>query len=208
MSRTRHVKPQHHSEQARYWRWRDLNAQLLEAQESDERIQHEFECQAREVREQVVFLTNGGSGAEEALATLAEEDMTNFCVMVDLAEPIAIPGVEPLPDAARRRLQRFLATEPWRSLAVDNDISVALALLDSIGAMQRDVPLRRQPHGLLDVLNAVLANVNEEQFDRFIEEYRLLQERDRFALPNQAKTVFETMVKQSAGRLGVRSPLL
>lgn len=51
--------------------------------------------------------------------------MGDFCIMVDLAQAVAIPGVEPLGKDTVEHLREFLETEPWHSLLVDNDVTVA-----------------------------------------------------------------------------------
>jgi hypothetical protein len=206
MPKTHFTKVHRNTASTRYWTWRDMNEQLQSTREEDVQVQEDFSSQAQRVREQVEFLIGGGSGTEEALATLAEQDMINFCVLVDLAEGVVIAGVEPLPSTSRERLNRFIHEEPWRSLAVDNEISVALALLDSVGAPEPGASIKRLPAGLLDVVESVFENVDSEQFGRFTQEYRLLRDRDQIFLPKQVAGVFGECMHRSALRLGLKSP--
>ncbi len=207
MSKIHFSNGNRHPESRHYWRWRQLRDEMRTNSSSDQQLHREFCQQAQQVREQLCFLLNGSSGSEDSLSALAEEDMTNFCVMVDLAQGIALDDVAPLPADIRNQVLRFLATEPWRSLAVDNEISVALALLDSLGIAPSDTPLGQQPPGLLNVVESVLQNVNTEQYNRFLQEYQRLTQRDQLGLPNELSSVFEAMVRQAADRLGIRPPV-
>ena len=187
------------------WRWREVNRRLASTAETDRRQQTEFSERAAEVRSDLEFLLGAGlsSGAEESLAAVAEGDMVDFCIMVDLAEPIDIPGVEPLPKVVRASLQRFLAEEPWRSLIVDHDITVAVALLDSIGAEVADAPWYRHTPGLFDLLSHVLTGVNHEQLLRFVGEYNALAERDHLSFSDDVFGLLQTLVQQATKRLGI-----
>src|SRR5262249_4572691 len=100
----------------------------------DRVVAEEFATRAGEVRTQASFLLGGGvtDGAVEALGALAEEDMVDFCILVDLAAGMQIAGVAPLDAQTQRNLGEFLDREPWRSLAVDNDITIALAMIEDV----------------------------------------------------------------------------
>lgn len=196
-----------HTESQRYWIWRDLKRQLQNLKQSNNEIQREFSRQAQNVRERIEFLVRFNPGGyEEALSALAEQDMTNFCLMVDLAAGVRLKEVEPLTKEHQQRLARFLAKEPWASLAVDNEISIALALLDSIGAPDSDTALARLPKGILDVLESVLENVNHEQYQRFLYELERLSVRNSLRLPREAARAFSAQLEHAAARLGVKPP--
>jgi hypothetical protein len=104
-------------------KWRDARTLATD----DRALAEEFAARAADVRSQVSFLLSGGltEGAVAALAALAEEDMVDFCIMVDLASGVDISGVAPLDAETRVHLSEFLDEEPWRSLATDNDITIA-----------------------------------------------------------------------------------
>src|SRR5262244_2079597 len=99
-------------------KWRESRTLAVE----DRALAEEFASRASDLRSQVSFLLSGGltEGAIEALGALAEEDMVDFCILVDLAAGIPIGGIEPLDAETRLHLTEFLDEEPWRSLAVDN----------------------------------------------------------------------------------------
>ncbi len=198
----------HDSSGLRFWTWRDLNRKLQAARSEDETQAEEFTQRANEVREEVQFLLGAGlsEGAEQALNSLAEEDMTDFCILVDLAEPLDLPGVTPLPEETRRHLHQFLDQEPWHSLAIDNDITVALALLDSVGATTTNRPWYEYAPHLVELVARLMDQVNKEQFLRFVGEYNALAERDNLHLPQELPQVFESLVHGAAQRLGVQMP--
>jgi len=195
----------HHSSSVRFWTWRELNRRLHAAQQEDDDQAQAFADRAQEVREEIVFLLGAGlsEGAEQSLNSLAEEDMTDFCIMVDLAEPVAIPGVEPLDEDTRKHLHNFLDQEPWHSLAVDNDITVALASLDDVGAAASNRPWYEQSPHLVELIARVLDQANKEQLLRFVGEYNALAERDQLHLPNELATVLESLVHTATQRLGI-----
>ncbi len=198
----------HASERLHFWTWRDLNRKLHSARGEDEAQAEEFSQRANEVREEVQFLLGAGlsEGAEQALNSLAEEDMSDFCILVDLAEPIEIPGVTPLPEETRKHLHQFLDQEPWHSLAIDNDITVALALLDEVGATVTNRPWYEYAPHLVSLVARLMDDVNKEQLMRFVGEYNALAERDNLHLPQELPQVFESLVHGAANRLGVQMP--
>ena len=204
MSKIRFTKD-HHTSSLRFWTWRDLNRRMHQAQTEDEERAEEFAQRATEVREQVVFLLSAGlsEGAEEALNSLAEEDMTDFCILVDLAEPVSIEGVEPLSEDVRKHLHNFLDGEPWHSLVIDNDIIVLLASLDAIGSNATNRAwYEQQPH-LVELMARLLDQVNKEQLIRLVGEFNALAERDHLHLPAEVASVFETLVHNANQRLGM-----
>lgn len=195
----------HHSSSLRFWTWREFNRKMQAAREEDEAQAEEFAGRAAEVREQLDFLLGAGlsEGAEEALNAMAEGDMTDFCIMVDLAEPIDIPGVAPLAEEVRKQLHNFLDREPWHSLVIDNDITVTLASLDAIGANATNRPWYEESPHLVELMARVFDEVNKEQLIRVVGEFNALAERDQLHLPAELATVFETLVHNACQRLGL-----
>lgn len=203
MPNVRFTKKTGYAPTSSFWRWRDINRQL--SRQEDGAVAEEFAERVSELRDELDDLLKAGLslGAEDALATLAEEDMTNFCIIVDLAEAVAIPGVEPLSEEQQRELLVFLDREPWHSLAIDNDIVVALALLDKVGATHTNRSVYEAAPGLLDLLGSVLSRVNREQLLRFTGEYEVLAERDHLQFPAELVEVLNVLVKAATQRLGV-----
>lgn len=195
----------HDSSSMRFWTWRELNRRVQTAKKDDQERATEFSERAQEVRDEVEFLLGAGlsEGAEQALNSLAEEDMTDFCIMVDLAEPIEIPDVVALDNDTRNHLHNFLDKEPWHSLAIDNDITVALASLDDIGATSTNRPWYQHAPHLVELMARLLDQVNKEQLIRFVGEYNALAERDHLHLPGELSDVFESLVHSSTQRLGM-----
>ncbi len=210
MPNIKFTKLHHQTSDLHFWTWRGLNRQLEFAKRSDEAQASEFCERALAIRDQVEFLLGGGlsEGAETALSALAEQDMVDFCIMVDLAEPIQIPKVTPLPKATRKQLALFLDKEPWHSLSVDNDITVAIALLDKIGAQPTNQPWYRYAPGLMDFSAQLLDQVNKEQLLRLVGEYNVLAERDHLQLQEDVMGVMDVLIKQAAQRLGIPVPTL
>ena len=190
----------HHSSSVRFWTWREFNRKMQAAKEEDEAQAEEFSTRAAEVREQLDFLLSAGlsEGAEEALNAMAEGDMTDFCIMVDLAEPIDIPDVEPLSEDVRKQLHNFLDGEPWHSLVVDNDITVTLASLDAIGANAKSaiaVPLNHLDLGFGKKSRSVVDN------DEIISS-TLVFEKGPFHAPNVRKNGMPNPVKFQLNKNG------
>ncbi len=204
MPNIRFSKP-HHSSSLRFWTWRDLNRKLQRAKEEDDAQAEQFAERAREVREEVIFLLGGGlsEGAEQSLNALAEEDMNDFCILVDLAEPVEIDGVEPLDDTTRENLHQFLDQEPWHSLAIDNDIIVVIACLDEVGSEPTNRPWYDTAPDLVPLLAKVLDRVNNEQLIRLVGEFNALVERDHLQLSNELTKILEELIHQASNRLGL-----
>ncbi len=203
----------HRTRSARYWRWRHTNQRRAFERlqhEEDHAVAEEFADRARSLRDQLEPMLHQGfnEGIETVLTTVAEQDMTDFSIMVDLAEPVSIEGVEPLPEESRAVLERFLEQDPWHSLAIDHDIYVALALLDSVGTEPTDAPIYRLAPGILDLLAKLLASVNQEQLMRFVGEYEVLANRDDLHLPAQLHSLLQSLIDEAAARLGVKPPRL
>jgi hypothetical protein len=195
----------HHSSSLRFWTWREQNRRLQNAKEEDAKQAEAFAERAQEVREELNFLLSAGlsEGAEQSLNAMAEEDMNDFCIMVDLAEPVDIPGVQPLEEEIRKHLHNFLDSEPWHSLVIDNDITVALASLDAIGSQASNRPWYETAPHLVEVIARVLDQVNKEQLMRFVGEYNAIAERDHLHLPAELASLFEELVHGATQRLGM-----
>lgn len=193
------------SSSLRFWSWRELNRRVQSAKREDEEHATAFAERAQEMCDELEFLLSAGlsEGAEESLNALAEEDMSDFCIMVDLAEPIDIPGVAPLKEETRKHLHNFLDGEPWHSLAIDNDITVALASLDAVGASVSSRPWYEQAPHLIEMIARLLDQVNKEQLLRLVGEYNVLATRDNLHLPRELGVTFEALVHSATQRLGI-----
>ena len=195
----------HHTEHLHFWTWRGDNRRAAGVRAQDEEQATMFAERAGELREELEFLLSGGlsEGAEDTLNTLAEEDMADFCIMVDLAEGVDIPGVEPLQEDTREHLSQFLEHPTWHALIVDNDITVALAMLDNIGTVHANRPWYEYAPHLMEVLARVLDNAEAEQVKRFIGEYNQLAQRDDLHLPDELPQMFNALVQSACKRLGI-----
>ena len=193
------------SSSLRFWSWRELNRRVQAAKREDEEHATAFAERAQEIRDELEFLLSAGlsEGAELSLNALAEEDMNDFCIMVDLAEPIDIPGVNPLAEQTREHLHNFLDGEPWHSLVIDNDITVALASLDAIGASVSNRPWYEQAPHFVEMIARLLDQVNKEQLLRLVGEYNVLATRDNLHLPRELGATFEALVHSATQRLGI-----
>jgi hypothetical protein len=180
-------------------KWRESKAIAVE----DRALAEQFAARAAEVRSEVDFLLSGGltEGASEALAALAEEDMVDFCIIVDLADGVDIDGVVPLDADTRMHLTEFLDEEPWRSLAVDNDITVALAMVEETVARSDREPWYRTSPQLPGSLANLMDRVDREQYLRFSSELDLRLQRH----PDHASDVVaivREIVRSGARRVG------
>jgi hypothetical protein len=180
-------------------KWRESKAIAME----DRALAEQFATRAAEVRSEVEFLLSGGltEGASAALAALAEEDMVDFCIIVDLAGGVAIAGVVPLDADTRLHLSEFLDEEPWRSLAVDNDITVALAMIEEAVLRSEREPWYRTSPQLPVTLANLMDRVDREQYQRFAGELELRLQRH----PDHAADVVaivREIVRSGARRVG------
>jgi len=184
-------------------KWRESQALATE----DHALAEEFAARAAEVFSQVCFLLSGGltEGASEALAALAEEDMVDFCILVDLAGGVAIAGVAPLDAQTRLHLSEFLDEEPWRSLSVDNDITIALAMIEDLLEQAGSAPWYRTSPQLPVTLANLMDRVDREQYVRFAGELDARLERHRGDTPDGIAVVRE-IVSAGARRVGVHPP--
>ena len=182
-------------------KWREAKAIAVE----DRALAEQFATRAGEVRSEVDFLLSGGltEGASEALAALAEEDMVDFCIIVDLAGGVAIDGVVPLDPDTRMHLNEFLDEEPWRSLSVDNDITIALAMVEETVARSDHEPWYRTSPQLPVTLANLMDRVDREQYMRFSGELDLRLQRH----PDHAAdlvAIVREIVRSGARRVGVQ----
>lgn len=191
----------------RFFKWR-LDASDRQGAEDDADQLESFAARAREVRDGVNFVLQNGlnEGAEEALSAMAEQDMGDFCVMVDLAQGIPLPGVDALDEDTSEHLREFLDHEPWHSLMVDNDVTVAIAMLEDVAARAVEGPWYRVSPNMARVVAAVLDQANSEQLQRLVGEVNALSERTGVHLPSDAALIVENLVHSNAERLGVRPP--
>jgi hypothetical protein len=180
-------------------KWRESRALATDARA----LAEAFATRAAEVRSQVHFLLGGGltEGAIAALAALAEEDMVDFCIMVDLASGVAIDGVPPLDAETQLHLAEFIAQEPWRSLAVDNDITIALAMIEDILIKATPAPWYRVSPQLPVTLANLMDRVDREQYLRFAAELEARLARHPGSTLNGIGVVLE-IVRAGARRVG------
>lgn len=193
----------------RFWTWRDnLHQRLVATREEDAAHHAAFIARAAEVSEQVEFLTRNGlnEGAMEALGALAEQDMVDFCVMVDLAADVPMDDVAPLQPTTRRHLQEFLNSEPWHSLMVDNDLVVALAMVEGVAAAGK--PWYEASPNLVRVVARVLDQASAEQVQRFAGELNALHGGADAPVPEDAAEILRFAIGNAARRLGMRPPQL
>ena len=184
-------------------RWRESRALALE----DQALAEAFSSRAAEIHAQVTFLLSQGfsEGANESLAAMAEGDMVDFCVMVDLVGAVDIPDVAPLDESTRRHLEAFLDQEPWHSLAVDNDITITLATIeDLLERMATDEPWYHVSPQLPATLANLMDRVDREQFMRFAGELTNRQQHVRNAAERLG--FLNEIIIAGAHRVGVRPP--
>ena len=195
----------------RFWTWRDNLHQRLTSTHDDDDAHHEaFAARAQELRDEIEFLARNGlnEGAEESLGTIAEQDMADFCIMVDLAADVAIDDVAPLEAETRLHLAEFLDNEPWHSLMVDTDLTVALAMIEDLAAGGDTRPWYEVSPDLVRVTARVLDQANAEQIRRFAGELNALHEASGTSVPADAAEIIGYIVENAANRLGVRPPEL
>ena len=180
-------------------KWHESKAMAME----DRALAEQFAARAAEVRSEVDFLLSGGltEGASEALAALAEEDMVDFCIIVDLAGGVEIGGVAPLDPETRLHLTAFLDQEPWRSLAVDNDITIALAMIEECLIHSDQAPWYRTSPQLPVTLADLMDRVDREQYARFAGELDAKLNRHPAAAAD-AIAVIREIVRAGARRVG------
>ncbi|MEM9621520.1 MAG: hypothetical protein AAF993_07730 [Pseudomonadota bacterium] len=165
---------------------------------------------AEELRDLVSDLLGAGlsEGAEQALADIAEEDSVDFCILVDLAEGVDIPDVTPLKPAQAEKLLQFLRQEPWRSLEVDTEIAVCLAMLRAYGENEEETIWHMGDPHLLRSISRAFGGVNKEQLGRFVEEINGLHTHPRIHFDLELKALAIASADNAAQRLGIRTPAL
>lgn len=190
----------------RVFTWRDFHRRLKIAEAEDVEQAAQFAERAAEVRAEVMVLLQRGltEGASEALGTLAEQDMLDFGILMDLAEPVPIPDVEPLDEETRRHLAEFLDAEPWHSLAVDTDLAVALGMLKAVA--QSPAPWFEASPEVVRVVASMMARANAEQVQRFVGEINARFSADE--LPAELTGMLRYVIHSAAERLGIRPPAL
>lgn len=184
--------------------WRDFYRRMKIVAADDVEQAARFAERAAEVRGDVASLLQSGltEGAAQALESLAEGDMVDFGILVDLAEPVPIPDVTPLDHGTRRHLAEFLAEEPWRSLAVDTDIAVVLGMLKA--AASTAAPWFEAEPELVRIVDSLLMRCSGEQLQRFTAEVDARLRNDD--LPAELTARLRDAVHAAARRLGTRPP--
>ena len=169
-----------------------------------------FLSRAEEIRDIVSQVLGGGlsAGAEQALADLAEEDSVEFSILVDLASDVSIPGVEPLAADDAEKLLQFLQREPWRSLEVDTEIAVCLAMLRSYGESEEETIWHMGDPHLLKSISRAFDGVNREQLGRFVAEINALHTQPTINFDPELKALAIASAENAAHRLGVQTPVL
>jgi hypothetical protein len=147
-------------------------------------------------------------GAQQALTDLAEEDSIDFCIMVDLAAGVDIPGVEPLVEEEQQKLNQFLNQEPWRSLAVDTEIAVCLAMLRVYGESDAETIWHMGDPHLLKSISRAFEGVNKEQLGRFVAEINALAARPAVQFDNELRALSLQSAENAAHRLRLQIPTL
>ena len=182
-------------------KWRE--AKVLTS--DDAALAEAFSRRASEVHGQVSFLLSGGltEGAVAALSALAEEDMVDFCIMVDLANGMDLTGGEARNAQTQLHLSEFLDQEPWRSLSVDNDITVTLAMIEDVLAHAQEAPWYRTSPQLPVTLANLMDRVNREQYARFENELETRLQRYPAAAVDSIAVIRE-IVRTGARRVGAQ----
>ncbi len=187
--------------------WRDY----LHVRRDRVRGDVEYYCtRAEEIRELVSDVLGAGlsEGALKALSDLAEEDTVDFCIMVDLANEIDIPDVAALHKEDSAKLRQFLSMEPWRSLQVDTEIAVCLAMLRAYGESDEETIWHMGDPHLLRSISLVFETVNKEQLGRFAAEINALNRRPNINFDSELMAISTAGASSAAIRLGIQAPEL
>ena len=193
----------------RFWTWRDdLHRRLAATRQEDAAHRAAFAGRAAELAAEVAFVLGNGlnEGAVQALEALAEQDMADFCIMVDLAAAVAIDDVPPLDAETRLHLAEFLDNEPWHSLMVDHDLTVAVAMVEAVVAA--GAAWYETSPNLVRVTARMLDQANAEQVQRFVGELNALGEATGTRIPDDAAEILDYIVSAAARRLGIEPPRL
>lgn len=165
---------------------------------------------AGEIRDIVHDVLGAGlsEGAVQALTDLAEEDSVDFSIMVDLGAGVHIPGVAALEESKAAKLRQFLEQEPWRSLAVDTEIAVCLAMLRGYGESEEETIWHMGDPHLLKSISRAFDGVNSEQLGRFVSEINALHTQPNIQFDAELKALALASVENAAHRLGIQTPVL
>jgi len=191
----------------RFFSWRMDNRDRQQVAEDSEQFEA-FADRARDLRDEVNFVLASGlnEGAEASLSAMAEQDMGDFCTLVDLSERIPLPGVEPLEKDTAEHLREFLDHEPWRSLRVDNDITVAVAMLEDVAVRADEGPWYRICPNMARVVADVLSQANAEQVQRFVGEIEAACLHKGLRIPQDVASLVGGLVHGAARELGMKPP--
>lgn len=192
-----------------FWTWRDnVHQRLVSTLQEDAEHAAQFVSRAQELAAEIETLVQNGlnEGAEEALGALAEQDMSDFCIMVDLSQDVHIDDVPRLDPEARLHLEEFLDEEPWHSLMVDTDLTVTLAMLEDLALREDNLPWYRVSPNLARILARVLDQANTEQVMRFAGEIEAMQTQKNVKLPDDVGELLDYVVDNAAKRLGIVKP--
>lgn len=171
----------------------------------------EYFCsRAEELRDLVGRVLQSGlsEGAEQALGDLAEEDMVDFCILVDLANEVDIPGVTSLEHEDAAKLRQFLATEPWRALIVDTEINVCLAMLRSYGESEAETIWHMGDPHMLKTISRAFEAADREQLGRFVAEINRIAARPAVRFDTELMALMTAGAERAAERLGIQPPSL
>lgn len=191
----------------RFFSWRMDNRDRQQVAEDSEQFEA-FADRARDLRDEVNFVLASGlnEGAEASLSAMAEQDMGDFCTLVDLSERIPLPGVEPLEKDTAEHLREFLDHEPWRSLRVDNDITVAVAMLEDVAVRADEGPWYRICPNMARVVADVLSQANAEQVQRFVGEIEAACLHKGLRIPQDVASLVGGLLHTAARELGMKPP--
>ena len=165
-----------------------------------------FCTRASELRELITRTLSGGlnEASEEILADIAGDDIVDFCIMVDLAGDIDIPDVDALDEDTREWLSRWIESEPWRSLAVDTDISVCIAMLRAYGKSDEETVWHMSDPHLLRSISRVFDAADREQYLHFVGEINALYELSTVNFDSELIALTTASAERAAERLGIR----
>ena len=103
-------------------------------------------------------------------------------------------------------LAKFLDHEPWHSLMVDTDLTVALAMYESLAIREDNLPWYEVSPNLVRITARVLDQANAEHLQRFAGELQTLHDRHAGELPQEVAELVRYLVASAAQRLGIEPP--
>ncbi len=165
---------------------------------------------AAELRELVTRTLSGGlnEASEEILADIAGDDIVDFCILVDFANDVDIPDVDPLDEDTREWLSRWVENDPWRSLAIDTDISVCVAMLRAYGKNEQETIWHMSDPHLLRSISRVFDAVDREQYLHFVGEINALHEAAAVSFDSELIALTTASAERAAERLGIQQAIL